>query len=328
VERDETLFLPITCTFDKATPMKYCLTALCAIVLLIAPGLAQTIVPLYPNGVPNSKPAPDAEKSTTDSLGVLRISNVSIPTLTIFPPTSELATGAAVIIFPGGGYQRLSFSKEGTDVAKRFNEMGVTAFVVKYRLPNDETMMDKSIAPIQDAQRAIELVRENAKEWGIDPKRVGIIGFSAGGHLAATAGTHYNHPYIDVKKRTNLRPDFMILVYPVISFADSLTHRGSIESLVGKNPSPEKVQEFSNELHVNKKTPPTFIIHAEDDQTVKIQNALVFATALQKNKVPFNFHFYEKGGHGFGLNNSTSDVKWMDIVQGWLRDNGWLNKTK
>lgn len=306
--------------------MKYVFAVLCATCSYIAPVFSQTVVPLYPNGVPNSKPVADTEKSDVDQNGIMRVSNVSIPTLTIYPPSPELATGAAVIIFPGGGYRILAISHEGSDVAKRFNQMGVTAFVVKYRLPSDETMLNKEIGPVQDAQRAIQLVRENAKEWHVDPNRVGIIGFSAGGHLASTAGTHFDHHYIDVKKRTNLRPDFMILVYPVISFADSIAHMGSRENLLGQHPSPEKIKEYSNELQVTKKTPPTYIIHAEDDKSVKIQNALLFATGLQKNKVPFNFHFYEKGGHGFGMNNPTSDVKWMDLVQVWMRDNGWLKK--
>jgi acetyl esterase/lipase len=213
---------------------------------------------------------------------------------------------------------------EGIDVAKRFNEMGVTAFLLKYRLPSDVTMINKEIGPVQDAQRAIQLVREHAKEWGIDKNRVGIIGFSAGGHLASTAGTHFNHAYIKVGKKVNLRPDFMILIYPVISFADSITHMGSRDNLLGKDPSPERKMAFSNELQVNKKTPPTYLVHAEDDSTVKVQNMLLFATALQKYKVPFDFYLYEKGGHGFGLNNATSDVKWMDLVQEWMGKNGWL----
>lgn len=287
---------------------------------------SQTVLPLYTDSIPNSKPVPDKESSETDAKGILRISNVTKPTLTVYLPPKESATGAAVIVVPGGGYHILAASHEGSDVAKRFNEMGVAAFLLKYRLPSDSTMIDKTIGPIQDAQRAIQMVREHAKEWGVDKDRVGIIGFSAGGHLASTAGTHFNHAYINVPKRTNLRPDFMILVYPVISFADSITHKGSKENLLGKEPSPEMVQEFSNELQITKKTPPTFLIHAEDDNTVKVQNMLLFATALQKNKVPFDFYLYEKGGHGFGMNNPTSEVKWMDLVQEWMQKSGWLKK--
>ncbi|OQP62074.1 1,4-beta-xylanase [Niastella vici] len=284
----------------------------------------QTVMPLYADSIPNSKPAPDEEKTDTSHRGVPMISKVSIPTLTIYLPPKEKATGAAVVVIPGGGYRNVAIGHEGYDVAKRFNEMGVAAFVLKYRLPSDVTMVNKEIGPIQDAQRAIQIVREKAKEWEIDKNRVGIIGFSAGGHLASAAGTHFNHAYIDAGKKANLRPDFMILVYPVISFADSICHKGSRENLLGKDPSPEKKMEYSNELQVTKKTPPTYLVHAEDDSTVKVQNMLLFATALQKNKVPFDFYLYEKGGHGFGMNNSTSEVKWMDLVQEWMTKSGWI----
>ncbi|AEW01294.1 1,4-beta-xylanase [Niastella koreensis] len=285
---------------------------------------AQTVMPLYPDSIPNSKPVPDEEKADTNASGRIMISKVSRPTLTVYLPPKEKANGAAVIVIPGGGYRNVAAVHEGSEVAQRFNEMGVTAFVLKYRLPSDVTMVNKEIGPVQDAQRAIQVVRERAKEWGIDKNRVGIIGFSAGGHLASTAGTHFNHAYIDAGKKANLRPDFMILVYPVISFADSICHMGSRENLIGKDPSPQKKEEYSNELQVTKKTPPTYLVHAEDDSTVKVQNMLLFATALQKNKVPFDFYLYEKGGHGFGLVNKTSEVKWMDLVQEWMTKSGWM----
>lgn len=288
--------------------------------------IAQTIVPLYGDSIPNSKPASVKEKWDTAQNGIVRVSGVTQPSLYVYLPPKETATGAAVVICPGGGYGILAITHEGFDVAKRFNEMGVAAFILKYRLPSDAIMINKEIGPVQDAQRAIQIVRERASEWGVDKKRVGIIGFSAGGHLASTAGTHYQNHYIEVKKKTNLRPDFMILVYPVISFADSITHMGSRNNLLGKTPSPEKIQEYSNELHINKKTPPTYLVHAEDDQGVKVQNTLLFGSALQKNKVNFDFYLYDKGGHGFGMNNSTSEVKWMNLVQDWLAKNGWLDK--
>jgi len=287
---------------------------------------AQTVMPLYPDSIPNSKPVPDEEKADTNASGRIMISKISRPTLTMYLPPKEKANGAAVIVIPGGGYSKVAAVHEGSEVAQRFNEMGVTAFVLKYRLPSDVTMVNKEIGPVQDAQRAIQVVRERAKEWGIDKNRVGIIGFSAGGHLASTAGTHFNHAYIDAGKKANLRPDFMILVYPVISFADSICHMGSRENLIGKDPSPQKKEEYSNELQVTKKTPPTYLVHAEDDSTVKVQNMLLFATALQKNKVPFDFYLYEKGGHGFGLVNKTSEVKWMDLVQEWMTKSGFLNQ--
>jgi acetyl esterase/lipase len=223
------------------------------------------------------------------------------------------------VICPGGAYRIAAASHEGYDVAKKFNEMGVAAFVVKYRIPNDATMINRQIGPLQDAQRAIQYVRENAEEYKIDSKRVGIMGFSAGGHLAASAGTHFDSSYIPNPSNISLRPDFMILVYPVISFTDSLTHQGSRDQLIGENPSPEKISEFSNEQRITRKTPPTFLIHSKDDDVVKVENAQVFYNTLRKNKVKAKLYLYEKGGHGYGMNNPTSDVKWMDMVSDWLR---------
>lgn len=306
--------------------MKKLLTLFVNLTCFVLISVSQTVIPLYADSIPNSKAVPDEEKQDVNANGRVSITRVSRPALTIYLPPKEKANGAAIIVVPGGGYRAEAATHEGSDVAKRFNEMGVAAFVLKYRLPSDETMINKEIGPIQDAQRAIQIVREKAKEWGIDKDRVGIIGFSAGGHLASTAGTHFNHAYINVGRKVNLRPDFMILIYPVISFADSITHMGSRDNLLGKDPLPEKKTAFSNELQVSKKTPPTYLVHAEDDKTVKVQNMLLFATALQKNKVPFDFYLYEKGGHGFGLNNTTSEVKWIDLVQEWLEKNGWLKK--
>ena len=286
--------------------------------MVVSPVIAQTILPLYDHAVPNSKPSADEEESVTGEDGILRISKVSIPTLTMYPAQADKATGTAVIICPGGGYGILAASHEGSDVARRFNEMGVTAFVLKYRLPNDKLMIHKEIGPLQDAQRAIQLVRQNAKKWNINKNKIGIMGFSAGGHLASTAGTHFDKAYIDNPKHTSLRPDFMLLGYPVISFTDTLTHSGSRNNLIGKNPSMEKVKEYSNELHINKNTPPTFLVHAKDDGAVKVENTLMFAEALKQNNVPVEVYLYEKGGHGFGMNNKTSEVRWMDLLEKWM----------
>ena len=285
---------------------------------------AQEVIPLYNDAIPNSKPVKDEELSeiTSDS-HILIISKITRPTLSIFLPPKEIATGTAVVICPGGGYHIVAAGHEGYDVAKKFNEIGIAAFVVKYRIPDDESMVNKEIGPLQDAQKAIQMVRERAKEWNINPQRVGIMGFSAGGHLAATAATHYNQPVIDNKKGTNLRPDFAILVYPVISFTDSIGHIGSRDNLIGKNPSQEKIRQYSNELQVTAQTPPSFLVHAKDDDVVPVQNSEHFYEALKKNNVPAEIYLYEKGGHGFGLNNSTSEVKWMDLVQQWIKKNGW-----
>jgi acetyl esterase/lipase len=278
---------------------------------------SQTVIPLYKDSIPNSKWTPDEEKSEMRD-SILIISKISRPTLSIYLPPKEKRTGAAVVICPGGGYWISAAGHEGADVARKFNEMGIAAFVLKYRIPNDQIMINKEIGPVQDAQRALQIVRENAKAWGIEKDKIGIMGFSAGGHLASTAGTHFQNTYIDNGKGTSLRPDFMILVYPVISFSDSIGHTGSRDNLIGKNPSPEKIREYSNETQVTPQTPPTFLVHAKDDG-VKVENSLVFAEALKKNNVPVDMYLYESGGHGYGMYNKSSPVLWMDLVQQWMR---------
>lgn len=305
--------------------MKYLLAFVIMATLTVSTH-SQTVIPLYKDSIPNARATTDEEKSATDTAGILRISKVSRPTLTIYLTPKEKATGAAVIVCPGGSYRILAAGHEGHDVAKRFNKMGVTAFVLKYRIPDDQTMVNKEIGALQDAQRAIQLVRENAEEWKIDKNKVGILGFSAGGHLASTAGTHYQQSYIPNSQKISLRPDFMILVYPVIDLSDTLTHSGSREQLLGKNPSPAKIMQYSNNTRVTRQTPPTFLVHAKDDH-VKVENSLLFAEALKKNNVPYKIHLYEKGGHGYGMNNPTSEVKWMDLVEQWMKEKDWL-KTK
>lgn len=299
-----------------------------ALIITLATGFsntatAQNAMPLYSDSIPNSKPSVDVEISEYNKDSILIISKISRPTLSVYLPPKEKNTGAAVIIFPGGGYWVNAASHEGYDVAKKFNEMGIAAFVVKYRIPNEATMVNKEIGPLQDAQRAIQLVRENCKKWRVDKNRIGVMGFSAGGHLASTAGTHFQNTYIANPKKTNLRPDFMILVYPVISFSDSIGHSGSYQQLLGKNATPEKIKEYSNELQVTPQTPPTFLVHAKDDG-VKVENSLVFEAALKKNGVPVKMHLYEKGGHGYGMYNKTSTVLWMDLVQQWMRQMKWI----
>ncbi|HUQ97753.1 MAG TPA: alpha/beta hydrolase [Chitinophagaceae bacterium] len=280
--------------------------------------LAQTVMPLYSDSIPNSIWTPDEETSEINSDSMFIVHNITRPTLSIYLPAKEKRTGAGVIICPGGGYGIAATGHEGTDVAKKFNEMGIAAFVLKYRIPNDKTMPDKEIGPVQDAQRAMQVVRENAAAWGIKKDALGIMGFSAGGHLASTVGTHFKQTYISNPKGFNLRPDFMILVYPVISFSDSIGHVGSRENLLGKNATPEKIKEYSNELQVTTQTPPTFLVHAKDDG-VKVENSLAFAAALKKAAVPVELYLYEKGGHGYGMYNKTSPVRWLDLVQQWMR---------
>ncbi len=296
-----------------------------ALLLHIAPLLlmSQTIIPLYKDSIPNSKPSKDEEKSE-QSNGILIISKISRPTLSIYLPSKEKANGTAVIIVPGGGYWIVAAGHEGADFAKRFTDMGIAAFVVKYRIPNIETMINPEIAPLQDAQQAIKTVREGAKEWNIDPTKIGIMGFSAGGHLASTAGTHYNKVYINNPNHVSLRPDFMLLIYPVISFTDAIGHIGSRDNLIGKNPSQQKITEYSNELQVTGDTPPTFLVHASDDNVVNPENSIVFYQALIKNRVAAEMHIYEAGGHGFGLHLKNKNEQWMDQCKYWMQNHGWI----
>lgn len=284
---------------------------------------AQTESPLYTGPIPNSRPAENKEKHETTN-GVLRISNISIPTYTVYVPTVASAKRTAVIIFPGGGYSITASGHEGIAVAKAFNEMGVTAILIKYRMPDDATMVNKEIGPLQDAQQAILTVRENAAQWNIDPNKIGVIGFSAGGHLASTAGTHFSESLVPNNNKTSLRPDFMILGYPVISFQDSLVHMGSRNNLLGVNPTKAKKDFFSNELQVTNQTPPAFLVHATDDNAVKVENSILFYQALVANHVKAEMHLYQNGGHGFGLVNKTSQDLWIERCRNWMKANGWL----
>jgi acetyl esterase/lipase len=292
-------------------------------IVLMSPVMAQTTIPLYSGTIPNSKPSPNKEK-TEQRDGITIVSSITVPTLTLFQPAKIKANGTAIIICPGGGYWVNASGHEGKDVAEAFNEMGVTVFVLKYRIPNDSSMKVKEIGPLQDAQQAIKIVRERAKEWKVDPNRIGIMGFSAGGHLASTAGTHFKTSSIPNDKNINLRPDFMILIYPVISLHQDVGHMGSRDQLLGKQPSRKKIQLYSNELHVAHDTPPTFLVHASNDDAVKSENSIVFYTALIKNNVPAEMHIYQKGGHGFGMINETTDERWMERCANWMKSNGWL----
>ena len=287
---------------------------------------AQQTMPLYEGVVPNSKPYVTKELWEPQSNGDTIVHYTSQPTLTVFLPDKAIANGTAVVICPGGGYSILSIVKEGFAVAGEFNKMGVAAFVLKYRIPNDSSMIDKKIGPLQDAQRALQLVRMNAKQYNIDVNKVGIMGFSAGGHLASTAATHFNHSYIDNASNINLRPDFAMLIYPVISFQDSIGHIGSRDQLIGKNPPKPLLDSFSNELQVTAQTPPTFLVHATDDGAVPVMNSIVFYEQLLQFKTPVEMHIYKAGGHGFGMHNPTTNDLWMERCKNWMQSMGWVKK--
>lgn len=275
--------------------------------------MAQDVINLYPGAIPNSKPSDIKETEHSGMYG-----GVTKPTLQIFLPNKEKATGAAVVICPGGGYAVVVYQAEGVRTAKEFAKNGIAAFVLKYRLPSDSTMINKTIGPLQDAQQAIKVVRENALKWGIDTNKVGIMGFSAGGHLASLEATHYRKAVIENKDNINLRPDFQILVYPVISMEDSLTHLGSRTNLLGKNPSQKMKDEFSSELHVDKNTPPAYITQAGDDKTVTVDNSIVYYEALRHHGVAAEMLLYPHGGHGFVLKLKTAD--WMAPIFKWMKN--------
>lgn len=289
--------------------------------LIISSNLeAQQIMDLYPESIPNSKPYAMQEEVIEDNGRIAWLKNVSKPTLTRYHPSEKIATGAAVIICPGGGYSGESYLREGTLIAETFVKKGIAAFILKYRLPSDSIMIDKAIGPLQDAQQAIKTVRQNASAWNIDPSKIGIMGFSAGGHLASTAGTHFDKSFIPNKEQISLRPDFMVLIYPVISMTDEIGHLGSRQNLLGKSASEKQKQLFSNELQVGPNTPPTWITHTGDDNVVPVENSIRFYQALIKNEVPSEMHLYPKGNHGFVLSLPTEE--WMQPLFDWMNNSG------
>ncbi len=273
--------------------------------------------PLY-KSTPNQIVVPNEEREDPFE-GIIIVSKVTEPAYQYFRVKEDNIKRPCVIIYPGGAYFILASGHEGVEVAKFFNSIGVNAMVVKYRIPNDNAQVDKSIAPLQDAQQAMLLARSNAATWGIDANKIGILGFSAGGHLAATLSSHYADVKIDNPLNISLRPNFQILIYPVITMKD-FGHTGSKENLIGKNPTDAQVQYYSNELNVNDQTPPAFIVHAKNDDAVPVQNAYEYDKALKANKVASSLYLFEKGGHGFGMKNPTSTIQWTTPLTQWLRE--------
>jgi acetyl esterase/lipase len=269
-------------------------------------------IPLWENGAPGALGNDDSDK----------------PTLTIYLTLHPAESQTAVIVFPGGGYGMLASNHEGRQVANWFNALGVTAFVVKYRLG------PRYHHPIElgDAQRAIRMVRSRAAEFGISPDRIGIMGFSAGGHLASTAGIHFdsgNASPADPIDRFSCRPDFMILAYPVISFTAPYTHQGSATNLLGENADPNLRAELSSELHVTAQTPPTFLFSTDADTAVPPENTVAFYLALRKAGVPAEMHVFEKGPHGVGLDLDDPMLgQWPTLLANWLRSRGLLQGQK
>jgi acetyl esterase/lipase len=280
---------------------------------------AQQHIPLYDANIPNAIPCSLQE----ERLSTGRIIHVINPELIAYYPTKPDSLKTAIIVCPGGGYQRLAIENEGYNVAKALNDMGITAFVLKYRLPNDTCVSNKKIVPLQDVQQAMYVVKTNAKKFNINAESVGIMGFSAGGHLAAMLSTHYDFPAMPYTKDSLLKPNFSVLIYPVISMYDSLTHSGSKTRLIGKDALKSDVDFFSCEQNINAKTPPTFMVLSADDKVVNPENSIAYYNALRKNKVPSEIHIYQTGGHGYGLNLPNNDT-WINRLQSWLLLNKFI----
>lgn len=284
-------------------------------------------LPLYGSGsIPFAKASTEAEEIRSTHIVV--VSKVQEPLIQVFLPSKANATGQAVVICPGGGYGVLAYDWEGLDIAKWLNSHGIAGIVLKYRLPSGESQTEPHMVPLTDAKRALRLVRSHAEEWNISADKIGIMGFSAGGHLASTLATHFdagNDQSTDSIEKISSRPDFAILAYPVVSFDMSFTHSGSRNNLIGQNPDPKWVAYFSNEKQVTKETPPTFLFHSQDDEAVPVRHSLEFFQALTAHKVPAELHVYPTGGHGFSLsiNKEGTQKGWADSCIRWL---GELNK--
>jgi acetyl esterase/lipase len=281
------------------------------------------IIPLWKT-IPQEIKATDyQEKEIIKDGKVQSTSQVSIPTLSIFFTKEIKQNQTAVIILPGGGYSHLAIDKEGTKVAEWLNSLGIVAFVLKYRLPSDLIMTNKTVGPLQDAQEAMRIVRLNAAKWNIDPNKIGIMGFSAGGHLASTLATHYDERVYETSSKISARPDFSLLIYPVVSMENDITHKGSQTSLLGSNPSAVLIDSFSNEKKVTAQTPTAFIVHATDDNAVLPENSINYYLALKKNGVTSELHLYEKGGHGFGLGVKDTSKFWTRDCEEWLKSHNY-----
>ncbi len=248
---------------------------------------------------------------------------VSTPQLAYFP--AKEPSGTAVIVIPGGGYAGLTYMFEGLQTAEWLASVGVSAFVLKYRLPEDQYMQDRSVGPLIDVQQAVRYVRANAKEYGIDPQKIGVIGFSAGGHLASVVSTHYNDDVYKSDFKVSARPDFSILIYPVITMEPATTHMGSREALIGKDAPQALTDKFSSDKQVTKDTPPAFLVHALDDNLVPYVNSIMYTDALRKNGVEAELHLYARGDHGLRAKSPIETQSfWHDACEKWMRMHEWV----
>ncbi|RLD55042.1 MAG: alpha/beta hydrolase [Bacteroidetes bacterium] len=288
---------------------------------ILAPLVAQNqILPLWQGDPPNYRET--GEVTIWDTADIVRVRNVQKPDIAVFLPSKKNASGEAVVICPGGGYGILAYDWEGSDIARWLNSRGIAAFVLKYRLPGSKSNVVPHKSPLMDAQRAMRIVRSNAAVWNIDPGKIGIMGFSAGGHLASTLSTHFDagdssNP--DPVEQVSCKPDFSVLVYPVISFTEDFQHSGSRINLLGEDADEELVKYYSNELQVTADTPPAILIHSDDDKGVPVENSIAYYKALRANKVSSELHIYPYGGHGYSLAIGKGHLAtWPDRVIEWI----------
>jgi acetyl esterase/lipase len=279
---------------------------------------AQDFIPLYPEGkMPNSK-----GMALKEEIREQRIYRVGTPGLHVYLPAAKDSNGVAVLIIPGGGYVRIAYENARTNVAQWLNSLGIAAFALDYRLPTSPDLQQPEIGPLQDAERAMRIIRANAKRWNIDPEKVGVMGTSAGGHAASYIGTTSVElvKIGDEPDKFSFTPNFMILASPVITMGE-YAHGGSRKYLLGENPSKELIEKYSTEKHVTPKTPQTFIFLASDDQSVNPKNSLIFYIALLDNKVPASIHIFPQGGHSIPVKNGPgSSSEWTELCESWLRE--------
>lgn len=254
--------------------------------------------------------------------------NIKIPTITAYVP--EKPNGVGILVIPGGGYERVVLDKEADELSSWLNGEGITYFVLKYRLPKNNHK-NKEIVPLQDAQRAMRIIRNHSKKWGIDNKKIGVMGFSAGGHVASTLANKYEeevYKKLDAIDEISARPDFQILGYPVITMTDPYAHKGSRKYLLGENPDLNLIEKFSMEKNVHKNTPIAFIMHATDDKSVPVENSLKYYTSLKDYKIPVELHLYQDGGHGYSIRGTIgkSVANWTSVVTNWLKANKIIEK--
>lgn len=310
--------------------MKYLLVTILACCLSIGCQLNAQVISIWQGKVPGSKVNADYHQYVDSADGWVKMRLVTDPFMDMYPAPASIANGTAVVICPGGGYWGLAIEHEGSQVAQWLNSLGVTAFVLKYRLPEASIMVDKSVGPLQDGQEAIRIVRRHAKEWGINPDKIGVMGFSAGGHLASTVSTHFNEQVYPLKKDdVSARPDFSLLIYPVISMDSTITHMGSRINLLGEKPSEEQVTRFSNEKQLTAQTPPAFMIHSMDDNVVPVENSIRYALAMKQSGAACELHLYQHGGHGYGMRRSIdTESTWTVACTNWLKARGLLEQKK